>query len=168
MATVLTVVALPFLWSSKQHQSGAESVAAIGAGAPVGDPVQAAAPGPAQPAIGDPAYLTAAPGAGSLPANNGVVTIDVGIPTGSQEAAGQATYRRWNKAFTSSDAPCGSTLAPFGARIVVTNTDNGFKVACTNSSTKPLPAGVVVVLDTDVFLQLADLGDAPIHVQISW
>ena len=69
---------------------------------------------------------------------------------------------------TDAERPCGTTRAPFGARVVVTNTDNGFRIACTNVEHQATATGVVMVLDTDAFLELADLGDSPIPVQISW
>lgn len=166
IAAVLTVVALPFLWSSKKEQSGAESVAAIAATGGVGE---AAAPGldPAEPAILDALTITAVPASASL-VDDGIVTIDVAPPASGASASGTASYRRWPSELTREDRPCGSPIAPFGERIVVTNTDNGYKVACTNVSTKPLVGDAVIVIDTDVFLELADLGDAPLPVQISW
>ena len=93
IAAVLTVVALPFLWSSKKEQSGAESVAAIAATGGVGE---AAAPGldPAEPAILDALTITAVPAAASL-VDDGIVTIDVAPPKGQRtEAVKLPWYQR--------------------------------------------------------------------------
>lgn len=167
LAVVLTVAALPFLWSSKREQSGAESVAAI---APTGAVVGESAPAgfTAEPAaqVIDSLTVTASPLDPAV--DDGVVTIDVAAPSSGEGASGTARYRHWPEDLTDEERPCGSPLAPFGKRIVVTNTDNGYKVACKNVSTKPLADDAVILLDTDVFLELADLGDAPIPVEISW
>ncbi len=170
VATVLTVVALPFLWSTKQENAGPESMAAITPGASV----EVSGSATSEPLVGS--MATAAPAfsaitAGGAPGttlDEGIVTIDVAAPSGDNQATGVAQYRRWPNGLTDSEQPCGSAIAPFGERVVVTNTNNGYKVACTNVSSKPLPEGVVILLDTDVFLELADLGDSPIPVKISW
>jgi hypothetical protein len=49
-----------------------------------------------------------------------------------------------------------------------TNTDNGQTTTCLNSVSTPLPAGVDIVLHTDIFTQISDLADAPVPVRISW
>jgi hypothetical protein len=165
VAAALTVAALPFLWDSKQQESGGEAVAAIGAGA--SGAVISPAPAPAESAaIGTPAFLSS-PEADST-AGNDVVTIDVAPGSTGNTVSGSASYRRFDDDILDSDRPCGTPLAPFGARVVVTHTDNGFRIACTNVQTKQLSDEIVLVLDTDAFLELADLGDSPIPVQISW
>ncbi|MEZ5255387.1 MAG: hypothetical protein R2705_00385 [Ilumatobacteraceae bacterium] len=50
---------------------------------------------------------------------------------------------------------------------MVTNVDNGYRVSCTNVSSKELRLGVIL-LDTSVMLELADLSDSPISVTLSW
>ncbi len=168
IAAVLTVVALPFLWSAKQEQAGPESVAALGATGGVGtESVAAAGLEPPETDIGEALAVSVTPVASGV-VDDGIVTIDVAPPASGESAEGTASYRRWPSELTSEDRPCGSPIAPFGERIVVTNTDNGYKIACTNVSTKPLVGDAVIVIDTDVFLELADLGDAPLPVQISW
>jgi hypothetical protein len=52
--------------------------------------------------------------------------------------------------------------------LTVTNTDNGQTTTCTNSISTPLPAGVDIVLHTDLFTVISDLADAPVPVRISW
>lgn len=167
VAAVLTVVALPFLWSSKQNESGPESVAAIGAGA-TGAAVSAAAPSADAADLGASAFLSAPPVDPDASVAPAVVTIDVAPPSPANASSGAASYRQFDADVMGADRPCATDQVPFGSRVVVTNTDNGFRVACTNVLTKPLKRGEVVVLDTDTFLELADLGDAPIPVQISW
>ena len=64
--------------------------------------------------------------------------------------------------------PCTTALAPWGKVLTVTNTDNGQTTTCLNSISTPLPAGVDIVLHTDVFALISDLADAPVPVRISW
>jgi hypothetical protein len=167
VAAVLTVVALPFLWSSKQNTSGPESVAAIGAG----ETAAAVSGGTSESVsldLGSSAFLSAPPADPDASVVPAVVTIDVAPPSPQNASTGPASYRQFDNDLMGADRPCATDQVPFGARVVVTNTDNGFRVACTNVLTKPLTRGEVVVLDTDTFLELADLGDSPIPVQISW
>lgn len=167
VAAALTVVALPFLWSSKQQASGPEAVAAIGAGSASAG-VSTGTVIEENDDVGSSAFLSARPIDPNAPVEAEVVTIDVAPPSPQNADSGAATYRRFPDDVMDAERPCGTDRAPFGARVVVTNTDNGFRIACTNVVTKPLKTGVVVVLDTDAFLELADLGDSPIPVQISW
>jgi len=55
-----------------------------------------------------------------------------------------------------------------GAKVTVTNVDNGRTMQCTNVGNIGLPAGVDVVIHTDIFSELGDLIDAPLSVRISW
>ena len=81
------------------------------------------------------------------------------------EATGKASFRRYDDP---SKRPCTTALAPWGTTLTVTNTDNGQTTTCLNSISTPLPAGVDIVLHTDVFASISDLADAPVPVRISW
>lgn len=164
LATIITIAALPFLWNARQD-GGGESVAAIGVGSVASDGAVSGMTSPT--ALISPSYLVD-PLAASDTTLPRVVTIDVASPSDGKSASGQANYIRWSGVGSDKDRPCGTTLAPYGARVVVTNNDNGYKVACTNVSSKPLAEGVVIVLDADEMLLIADLTDAPIPVTISW
>jgi len=52
--------------------------------------------------------------------------------------------------------------------ITVTNLNNGRQVKCNNVSIEALRDGSVILIHTDVFLDLADLVDAPIPVEINF
>lgn len=161
VATVLTVIALPLLWTSKDSSSPGTQLAVTGASpsADLNAPAQSAAATPVRAFVAEPA---------SSVASTNVITIDVaGQPAGST-ATGKASYRNWPNGLTAEKRPCGTPMVPFGARIVVTNVDNGKKVACVNVTTRPLATGSDIVIDTATFVELADLTDAPLTVEMSW
>lgn len=62
---------------------------------------------------------------------------------------------------------CIAKGVPFNATLTVTNLDNSQSVRCVASITGIEPT-TDVVLQTDAFLQIADLTDAPVPVQITW
>lgn len=168
LAAMLTVAALPFLWSAKRDQA-VGSDATIGALTPAGGLDAGPTIGPAldvlSPHLVEPAFLG---GTGTTLAPQPIQYDVVAARTGTV-TTGLARYKR----FRTSQAggvkhPCGTNLAPFGTRIVVTNTDNGFRLECTNRDVKPLAEGTVLLLDTDSFGELADLAEAPIPVELSW
>jgi hypothetical protein len=159
LATVLTIFALPLLWSSKDSSSPGTQLA-----------LTAAAPQPeintpfASDLPEDPAFLSGP--AVSLP---DVITIDVASAPIGNALHGKASYRNWPEGLNNGESrPCGTSLVPFGARIVVTNTDNGKKIACVNVTTRPLTGDVAIIIDTTTFVELADLTDAPLAVDLSW
>ncbi len=162
VATVLTVAALPFLWSAKNDQA-AGSTSALAIIAPAGGIVLATPAEAVSPELVEPAFLggsveTVAPKP---------LQYDVAPAPSGSISVGKAGYRRLSVGSDSEQA-CQTSLAPFGTRIVVTNTDNGFKVACTNLSTRPVDTDLVIVLDTDTFVLLTDLAESPIPVEMSW
>ena len=55
-----------------------------------------------------------------------------------------------------------------GATITVVNIDNGLSTTCTNTLGFPVSPEITISLDTDVYITIADLVDAPIPVRISW
>jgi len=159
-ATMLTVIALPLLWSSKDKTSPGTQLAVTG----VSPSAELNAPGastdaPVQALIADPSSETA-------PAN--VITIDVAAQPAGNVVRTKASYRKWPAGLTAEKRPCGTALVPFGSRIVVTNLDNGKKVACVNVTTRPLTGSADIVIDTATFVELADLTDAPLTVEMSW
>ncbi|MEZ5215568.1 MAG: hypothetical protein R2715_02985 [Ilumatobacteraceae bacterium] len=163
IAVVVTIAALPFLWSG--HSDAPDSVATIGA--TVSDGMELSG------------MEASRRGTGQLDLPRGSAgAVHRDHPTERRDhrclpalpentVSGLADYQRWTTA-TSADHPCGTTFAPFGARVVVTNVDNGYRVSCTNVSSKELPPGRVILLDTSVMLELADLSDSPISVTLSW
>lgn len=63
---------------------------------------------------------------------------------------------------------CSTMLAPEGALLTVLNVDNGQSVTCTNTQGIDVPAGVGMVMHTDVYALIGDLVDAPLPVRVSW
>lgn len=160
-ATVLTAIALPLLWSSKDTSSPGTQLAVTGA-APqteLNAPAASASETPPQALLADPTAAAA---------GTNVITIDVAAQPSGTVATTRASYRQWPDGLTAEKRPCGTPLVPFGSRIVVTNLDNGKKVACVNVTTRPLAGDTDIVIDTATFVELADLTEAPLTVEISW
>ena len=88
-------------------------------------------------------------------------------PSATSET-GRASYRRWAAGSTTLSAPCAAWFLPGGTRVTVTDLDNGHTVNCVIADRTGVPDGQLIVLDTSVFEQLADLIEAPIPVTISW
>ena len=159
LAAAVTIVALPTLWWAKRDDPISKpTVAAVDAGGGL-----AVATG------SDLGSGGAAPTPGYLdgPKDASVVTPAqvVGPPAEDRfTRGGFGTYRRFD---AHSDQLCAVAFLPPGSRITVEDTDNGKKVTCVVSrETVALP--LVVVLDSTLFGQLADLSEAPIPVRIRW
>jgi hypothetical protein len=161
LASVFTMLALPALWvfnRSDSSRSTAPSVAAAGVDAGrVGS--DTAPVDTYEPEV--PVFLGNKP----APADPAVVNVVVpALDTGNQAEA-KASYRRYPDATTS---PCTTLLVPFNTMLTVTNLDNGQSVQCLNSFGTALPAGVDLVIHTDLFVKISDLADAPAPVRITW
>ena len=65
-------------------------------------------------------------------------------------------------------AICYASVAPLGAELTIVNLNNGRSVTCTNVFAVMLPSGADVVIHTPLFLQIANLVDAPLPVTVSW
>jgi hypothetical protein len=168
LASALTLVALPFLYTAKRDsRETAPAVAALAPGA--GDASAALSSAGSSTTVAAAADAPPSVAASSGPANIAAVqpvTIGVAAPPGPQTSDGLASYKRWG-ATAGGQGACATRLAPIGTRVVVTNTDNGHRVACRVAS-NDAPDGVSVVIDTELFLDLADLVAAPIPVSLSW
>lgn len=165
-ATVVSLVALPALWLMQQDDTAPGSAAVAVAGVDGGLPAPAnaaAGPDPAGAAPADPAYLGSAV---TVPAGTDVLTINVPSADMTGVRPGRAHYRRFTDAGVAQ--PCAVPDAPLKALVTVRNVDNGRSTTCVNVSIAPLDPGIVAVLHTDVFLEIADLVDAPLPVEISW
>ncbi|TPW10470.1 MAG: hypothetical protein FD127_3729, partial [Acidimicrobiaceae bacterium] len=94
--------------------------------------------------------------------------IDVALPNAPKatESEGTASYQRYLE--TTIVRPCTAVTAPSGATITVVNIDNGLSTTCTNTLGFPVSPEITISLDTDVYITIADLVDAPIPVRISW
>jgi hypothetical protein len=97
-----------------------------------------------------------------------VVAVAVPGPLPSTFRAGKASFRRWAAGAVSVSNPCATPYAKAGARVTVTNQDNGRSATCVVVARNALDPGQIIVLDTSVFEQIADLGASPIPVTITW
>jgi hypothetical protein len=164
LATIITLVALPALWLMQRDDTapGSPTVAAAGAPTPpVADAGVDATEGDPPP----PAYLegpsTTAPSLGDTP-----LVIATGDTNTGNRLTGTAGYRRFDAAVTSGN--CQINGAPLGVTITVRNVDNDRTTTCVNMSTSRGADGEIAVLDMAVFLQIADLVDAPLPVELTW
>jgi len=95
-----------------------------------------------------------------------IITVNVPAPPSGIVIDGTASYVRWPQ--TLGLRPCATPHALIGAVITVTNLNNGRQIKCNNVSIEALRDGSVIIVHTDVFLDLADLVDAPIPVEINF
>jgi hypothetical protein len=160
-AAAFTLVALPSIWLFDRNDpssTGAGTVAAAGVATPDA-PAVATTPTtePEQPIFLDSSILAVAPA---------VIDIALPAPPGDKEATGKATFRRYDG--TIIFRPCTSYLAPSGATLTVTNVDNGLSTTCTNTLTMAKPPDADLIMDTEVYVAIAALADAPVPVKLSW
>lgn len=102
---------------------------------------------------------------GTVPSNtDDPATIAIPRPTTS--LTGSATFNRTIQSSTACQIK-DLTTVPFNSSITITNLDNSQSVQCVVSVTGTEP-GADVVLNTDAFLQIGDLTDAPLAVEITW
>jgi hypothetical protein len=154
LAATLTVIALPAVWlleGSDPHDSATEAIA---------DDSNLTLPLDTEPPV--PLFLdnttpVVAPA---------VIDIAVPEPAGSREARGEATFKRFIGAPV--PRPCTTDLAPTNVVITVTNIDNGLSTTCTNTRFVIVPPGADIALDTDVYVIIAELVEAPVPVRLSW
>lgn len=168
-ASILTLAALPALWlfSSDQAAEQGAGVAVLGVdgGLPAAAPaaeVDSTTDGFDAADPGEPVFM-AGP---TVPARQ-QHEVHYADPNSQQSVTGSANYVRFD-AGTGSARPCQVPAAPFGAAITVSNLNNGRQASCLNVSIAPVNGSWIAVLDTEVFLEIADLVDAPLPVTLTW
>lgn len=110
----------------------------------------------------DPAFL---PTIDSIPAPD-IITVNVPAPPQGTVLRGTANFIRWPR--TMGLLPCATPHALIGSEVKVTNLNNGRSITCNNVSIESLRDGSVIIIHTEVFLELADLVDSPIPVEIEF
>ena len=110
----------------------------------------------------DPAFLPSAD-ADQAP---DIITVNVPAPRTGTVITGRASFIRWPQ--TLGLAPCATPHALIGAKITVTNLNNARSIVCDNVSIESLSGGNTIIIHSDVFLEIADLVDAPIPVEIEF
>lgn len=158
LATTLTLLALPALWwANESTDSRAPSIAA--AGVEVGDtPADSDGPTGSDPAAdpGDPVFLNG-------PSAETAAVAEIAVPARPllEAVTRSATYR--NAMPTTST--CLVTGVSDGQTVTVVNLANNRSVTCV-TALAPLDDPDQLVLHSSAFEQLADVTDAPIHVEI--
>jgi hypothetical protein len=169
-AGVVTIAALPFLLGGG-GKAASTGVAAIGEGANLAgalDSSVSVAP-PAVAATDDRAVETPGflfgPPPGTEPSE-----VEVAVPMSrpGNVSEGTATYERYVTDRFGTTDPCAFTGPPIGVRLHVMDLDNGRSVWCTTIGPTQPGARADLVLDTELFAQIADLGQSPVHVRITW
>ena len=169
VATLITVAALPALWLMQRDPSGA-STAGVAVAGPQGG-VAIAGPGDAvtsttvvdteAPATSGPKVVLVTEAPSTVVATTSTIAAD-------QRRVGSATYKRY-EGYGLSNA-CMAPAAPTNARVTVRSLNTGRSIECLNvvRYTQQADPDIVVVVNTDTFLDMADTRDAPLAVEISW
>ena len=172
VATLITVAALPALWLMQRDPSTPGTGAGVAAanasgglalsGGASNDGDDATTSTSATTVAPAPDALQLMPQTTSAPAAGGTQPAD----TRSRRAHGSATYKRITNAGVKN--ACSAPGAPLNHTITVRSLNTGRTVRCANVIYTPLADGLVIVINTDTFLQIADTVDAPLPVEISW
>lgn len=161
LASALTLVALPAIWLlDRDDPAASPNVAAAGLPTPIVTP--ATSPATIMPET--PVFLDPDPN-GAAPVAPVVASAATADPAGVNEIQGMGTYKRFDGAMVPS---CTVRAAPSGALVTVTNVDNGLQLTCTNNLGTTTLDGVIVTIDTDLYVTIADLVDTPIPVRVDW
>ena len=166
VASIITVVALPFLWASKQTSPSSQQSGVAAMGESGGIQLDGGSSATTPPA-GNVSFVASEPGylgGDSARTNPGSIALTVkAAPTGSH-ASGDATFRD----LAEGGKVCQTNVAPAGTMLHVTDTDNGRTVDCKIISVVPAPTGTLIVLGQDAFRVLADVVESPIPVALAW
>jgi hypothetical protein len=95
-----------------------------------------------------------------------VIDIAQPAPLAERTFDGTASFKLYEA--NTIDRPCTFPKAPRGAILTVTNIDNGLSTTCTNTLGESAPRDADLGLDTNVFIVIADLVDAPVPVRVTW
>ena len=153
VALIITLIAVPALLLSRGDSSkGSDN-------APVTSLANSYSTDDSKPL--DPAFL---PEVGAT-TTIGPITVNVPpTPTGTH-VKGEASFIRWPSELTRDKTICATPHAKIGTEITVTNLDNGRSLTCMNATTESR-GDLVIIIDADRFIEIADLVDAPIPVEI--
>lgn len=152
MATIFTLVAFIALWASNRGDAASE-FDTIGSTAAT-TPTTVYEPEP-------PIFV----GGNAADPPPEPADVAVGPAPGDNQRIGKAAFHTYQGATI---PVCSTNWVPEGYQLKVTNVNNGRSVTCVNWPNLVLPAGTDIVLDTFLFVSIADLSDAPIAVRVSW
>ena len=167
-AALLTLIALPALWVVSRDDAAttaSPTAGAVGVQTPslAGERRADQATTTTEYVPRPPVFLdgNALPSAGDAPA----VEVQTGTAAPGNQVTVRATFRRYSNP---GNHPCTTPYAPGNAEITIRNVANGQEVTCRNNLSADVPAGIGLVLHTDLFAEISNLSDAPITVQLSW
>ena len=171
-AALITVSVLALLWVfGGDSKGGEDSSATTCVGCPVEDLSGNSAPSTTEYEPFPPLFV----GGDNDPTPADPVSIATAPPPNANEILTTTQFVRFNDATdaegnrVANPVPrCSTMLAPEGVVLTVLNVDNGQTTTCTNTQGIDVPAGVGMVMDTDVFATIGDLVDAPLPVRVSW
>jgi len=156
VACAVTVVALLTLWvfSNRNAENSAPLPSDTAIGSDTAPPTSAYQPE-------DPLFV----GGAEQPTPPEVINVAVPPAPGANQTLARASFKRYAGVGTS---VCTTLLAPDNTMLKVTNLDNGQTTSCMNTLGVSLPAGSDLVMNTAVYILIADLAEAPVPVRVSW
>jgi len=69
---------------------------------------------------------------------------------------------------TPTTTECHTEEVPLGIVITITNLNTGRQTTCFNVAYLPPPVGSIITLNTNNYLLIGELADAPLPVEITW
>jgi hypothetical protein len=174
VAGVVTALALPLLLAENRKSTGERpaTVAVVSRGGDLAAGLQGQAPGSGAKAaaptttVGTFIVSASATTGGGAPATT-VAPARPKAPTNSADGLG--SYTDWPAGtWTGTQRPCIVPNLYAGTSITITNLDNGHTTSCVVVDSKTLGAGIVVMLSSKVFREIADLTAAPVPVRVTW
>jgi hypothetical protein len=168
VATLITVAALPALWLMQRDASTPGSAGVAAAGANGGIAINAAEDATTAAPTTEAATSTTTPSVVLVTeAPTAIAPVSSTIPA-DRRLSGDATYKRYTGYGVSN--PCLAPMAPLNKEITVRSLNTGRTITCLNvvSYAQLASPNLVIVINTDTFLQMADTRDAPTQVEISW
>lgn len=99
----------------------------------------------------------------SIPTATNPVAYGTGY--GSNHLTGFASFHRFSD---DTNGKCHTDKVPLGIVITITNVNTGRQTTCFNVAYLPPPVGSIITLNTNNYLLIGELADAPLPVEITW
>ena len=165
MATAVTVLALPFLLDQSRRATPGLAVAPAAGNGALSDQLPRSASETDQSIAENQSIVTLGPG-NSTTSQRIVIAVPTSPPEGSKFAKGKAGYRTWQ--LTTNGRPCLFSGAQVNTIVSITNLDNGKTTTCLVAGAQDPTSGLVILLDSTVLQDVADLVEAPVPVRVAW
>ena len=154
--TAVTVSAIAILWAVGRNDSGDP--------ASVDSTTTTAYTSKLQPIEGDPDAPVYIEGPKtSIPTATNPIAYGSGY--GENRLAGFASFHRFSD---DTQGKCHTDKVPLGIVITISNVNTGRKTTCFNVAYLPPPVGSIITLNTNNYLLIGELADAPLPVEITW